>query len=270
MAVPDTAFRLCPTDLGQVDPILHMLDDFEVNNVIIIQRGDAWADGIVAEFESKYGGQIIEKTRYSGEATDFSRNLEEAETAIIQFNESEKPCIFLVSFTEASSLLAQATDYPSLLNTTWFGTDGTADDRLILEESEGIASKVKLIGPQIAVNPEYSGFEEVNRLYGEEFGRGMDFFQANIYDCCWLMAYCVIDTNSTEGLTLQSNILEVASNHRGITGELSLNENGDRDCASYVFYGYFEVEGVYFSEKCGFYNSDLDMILWDDKYVKLN
>ena len=97
----------------------------------------------------------------------------------------------------------------------------------------------------------------------------MDFYQANVYDCCWLMAYCIIDFKSTDGVTIQSSILEVASKYQGITGDLSLDSNGDREFASYALYGYFNVNGTYVSEKCGFYQQDTDQIIWDNKYLYL-
>jgi ABC-type branched-subunit amino acid transport system substrate-binding protein len=245
------------------------MNDFEASSVIIIQRGDAWGDGIVDDFESKYNGQILRKIRYPGETIEFKHQLEIAEAAFTEYNETEKPNMLLVTFSEASYILNDAKYYPVLLNTTWFGTDSIADDRSILEEAGEYASQVKLISPKISVNQENVDYLEINQLYMEKFGSDMDFYQANVYDCCWLMAHCIIDLNTTDGGAIQSSILEVASKHQGITGNLSLDSNGDREIASYALYGYFNVNGTYVSEKCGFYQQDTDQIIWENNYLYL-
>ncbi len=269
MAIPDTAFRLCPHDLKQVEPLLVMLSDFDVQSIIIIQRGDAWADGIVDEFQSRYSGTIVKTIRYPGEATELGTYFERAQTAYLEYNSTEKPSILLVSFTEASSALAQLSEYPTLYNMTWFGTDGTVNDQMILDEAGEQASKVGLLSPKLGTQALGPDFLEMNNLYKAEFGYGMDFYQANVYDCCWLMAHLVINTNTTGGATLQSSILEVASNHSGITGALSLDENGDRIYAPYTIWGYFAIDGGFASRECGYYDPVNGVITWDINLVKI-
>ena len=267
MAVADTAFRLCPNDLKQVDPVLVMLDDLGVSSLIIIQRGDSWGDFIVDELKSRYNGTIVDTIRYAGEVTEFSAYLNQAQTKFLEYNASEKPDIMLVSFSESRVILTQAVNYPHIYNRTWFGTDSTAGDDSLLEEAGKHAAQVKLYSPALSVQPS-QGFDEINQLYNEEFNDDLSFLQANAYDCCWLMANCVIDTNTTDGAILQSSILEVASNHTGITGDLSLDENGDRLYAPYEIWGYFHIDGEYVSKKCGFYDPANEKITWDHQLLE--
>ena len=269
MAFPDLAFRLCPTDLKQVEPILTVLSDFDVSSVIIIQRGDAWADGIVDEFKSKYDGTIVETIRYPGETTDMRAYLERAEEAYLEYNSPEKPQVLLFAFAEASNALAQLQDFPDLYNLTWFGTDGSADMCWYLEYAGMQTAQVKLLSPRMGVQTMPPEYDEINTLYREKFNVDMDFYQANVYDCCWLMAHLVIDTDSTDGAILQSSILEVAANHTGITGNLSLDENGDRVYAPYSIWGYFEVDGEYVSRVCGSYDPENGVISWDSSLVEI-
>jgi ABC-type branched-subunit amino acid transport system substrate-binding protein len=265
MAIPDSAFRLCPTDLHQIKPLIKVITDFEFSSVIIIQRGDAWGDGIVKEFESNYDGKIVKTIRYPPESIEFRNYLAEAETAYIEYNNTLKPCVLLISFSEASYILNEAQFYPNLLNTSWFGTDSTADEKIILEEAGEYASKVNLISPKITVNQNNTDYQKVNQHYKERFDNDMDFYQANVYDCCWLMAHCIIDLNTTNGASIRSNIIEVASNHQGITGELSLDPNGDREIVTYAYYGYFEVNNTYVSNICGLYHEEKGQIIWKNE-----
>jgi len=269
MAIPDTAFRLCPHDLKQVEPIIAMLSDFDVSSVIIIQRGDAWADGIVDEFKSMYSGTIVETIRYPAEITDLSAYLDKAQDAYSEYGSTEKPQVFLVSFSEGVSALAQLQDFPGLYNLTWFGTEGSADNIWYLEDAGEQSAQVKLLGPRLEVQTLTPDYARINELYWEEFNIDMDFYQANAYDCCWLMANLVIDTDSTDGFTLQSSVLEIAANHTGITGNLSLDENGDRVYAPYSIWGYFDVNGEYVSRVCGFYDPENDKITWDDSLIEI-
>lgn len=270
MAIPDTAFRLANHDLKQVDPILAVFDSFNVSSVIIIQRGDAWGDGIVEELKSKYNGTIIETIRYPGETTEFTHYLELASEAYYEYNSSDKPNVLLISFMEVEALLRLAPDFPWLFNMTWFGADSLADSDRICNEAGMYAAQVKLLCPKQTLNRDDPGYIRINQLYRQEFDVDMEFYTANIYDCCWLMAYCVIDTNSTEGITLQSSILEVASNHSGITGDLSLDENGDRAYGQYSVWGYFEEDGTYISRDCGLYDSHIGVVHWDSRFVEIN
>ncbi len=83
------------------------------------------------------------------------------------------------------------------------------------------------------------------------------------------MAQLVIDTDTTDGATLQSCIFEVAANHIGITGNLSLDENGDRIYAPYTIWGYFEIDDEFDSKECGFYGPETESIICDNKLIEI-
>jgi branched-chain amino acid transport system substrate-binding protein len=58
----DNLFRMVPTDLVQAPAIAAMLKSQGIEAVILIYRGDAWADGIVTYFEPTFvdnGGVIL-------------------------------------------------------------------------------------------------------------------------------------------------------------------------------------------------------------------
>lgn len=83
LSIPgDNLFRLAPPDSAQGPIIAKMLKSYGIEAVILIQRGDEWADGIYATFEPSFealGGVIIHRIRYGPEDTEFSDHLEEAE-----------------------------------------------------------------------------------------------------------------------------------------------------------------------------------------------
>ena len=262
-AIQDNAFRLCVNDFRLAEPICVMLDDFGYSSVVVIQRGDGWADGIVDAFREQYNGDIIEIVRYPPETyEDFSLYLDAAESTLEAYNGTDKPCVLLASFNEAAQLLLQASDYPCLLNTTWFGADGTVNSRQLEDEAGLQASAVKLFCPMQAPDPTNSWYQEINKEYKAKYDGDLPNREAITYDCCWLMAHCVIDTNTTDACTILDSIIEVSRSHSGITGDLSLDDNGDRASYSYAIYKYIEDNGTYGSELCGFYRGETGKIEW--------
>ena len=258
----DNAFRLCPTDLQQVDAINAMISDFEYTSVIIIQRGDSWGDLIVEAFKNSFKGEIVHKVRYPAEAISFKTQLEEIEAIYQSYTGQSKPCVLLVTFSEAGYFLNETLDYPDLLNTTWFGTDGTADSDFIIEYGGEPLANVHLYSPAQFTDQENEWYQEINQQYKAIYMHDMQLSRANTYDCCWLMAHSIIDTNSTDPEKILTSIIDVSANHRGITGDISLDNNGDRIHGTYAIYGYFEEDEKITSELCGFYINENNEITW--------
>ncbi len=78
----DRLFRMCPNDYIQAPAIAKMLWTWGIEGVIVIQRGDPWADGIYNIFKDEFpklGGEILAKVRYAAEVTEFSSYLEQME-----------------------------------------------------------------------------------------------------------------------------------------------------------------------------------------------
>ncbi|MBD3172022.1 hypothetical protein GF326_06085 [Candidatus Bathyarchaeota archaeon] len=214
---------------------------------------------------SQYHGNVIKTARYPGETQgDFTQYLDKIQLAYKNYTGETALCVFLAGFAETAALMNQvATEYPTLLNLTWIGTDGTADHHLLLNEAGAPLSRVKLYSPMQSPDKKDEWYQEINTRFKEQYNRDMTYSEANTYDCCWLMAHCVIDTNTTNGETILNSIIEVSKNHRGMTGVLALDENGDRADYGYDIHWYREKKGVFVSEVCGIYNPETDKIDWN-------
>jgi branched-chain amino acid transport system substrate-binding protein len=74
----DRLFRTCPTDLVQAPAIANMWESWGVDAILILQRGDSWADGIynvlIPILEEK-GIAVVDRVRYAAEVTEFSSYL---------------------------------------------------------------------------------------------------------------------------------------------------------------------------------------------------
>ncbi len=264
LIMEDNVFRLSLNDLRLVDPVTALMDEFGYDSVVIIQRGDAWADNIVKAFTEVYNGEIIGTIRYPGDTQkDFTHYLDKADTLIREGDNAT--CVILVTFTEAKRLLNQTTDYPMLLNRTWFGTDGTANIHNLEGEAAMVASTIGLYSPFITPYPENERYQEINTRYRDKYNGNMTHFEANVYDCCWLMAHLVLDANTTDAPTILDSINETSRNHMGITGDMSLDENGDRLNYPYAVYGYILDDGVCNPELLGYYLPATSEIMWKEE-----
>jgi branched-chain amino acid transport system substrate-binding protein len=125
----DNLYRMCPDDTIQAPAISAMLLSHGIKAVVVMQRGDAWADGIYNYFEPAYtagGGVVIEKIRYAGEATEFSNYLQTAEAKIadaIATYGIEHVALEVIAFSESVVMVTQAVDYPAVYSVPWFGSD---------------------------------------------------------------------------------------------------------------------------------------------------
>lgn len=270
----DNIFRLCPHDFKQTAPMVRMMRSLGVTDVVVIQRGDSWGDGLAKGFERGFeedGGRVQAVIRYPGEIVGdgFLPYVKKADAAIRDIAEKQgqdNAAILLISFSEDGQILEQASSHPALMRVQWFGSECTVDSSGILESSCSIAAAVGLISP-ILSTAENNVYESVNQAFVEEFNRRLGYYDANIYDCCWVMALSVIEADSAEGLAVLEVIPDTAGEYTGVTGNCHLDMNGDRDSVDYALWGYFEVNGEHSCLRCGIYRSGTDDIEWDESLV---
>lgn len=75
----DNLFRLCPDDTLQAKIISETILSLDIQNVVVLQRADAWADGIYNYFVPLFtetDGSILNRIRYDGDTSSFTDELE--------------------------------------------------------------------------------------------------------------------------------------------------------------------------------------------------
>lgn len=267
-AIPDdNLFRLAPTDIKQSPIIAKVLRSHGIDAVILIQRGDAWADGLYNSLDdefSKLGSVVDAKIRYPAESTEFSKYLQKAEEAaleaVLEYGK-ESVAVQLFSFSEDATLLQQARDYPTLFNLTWYGSDGNFGSQRLIDDSPGEVEQVKLytFHPVVA---DSDAFLDVEARYLEKSELpSLQFYTACSYDIAMILGKAVIKANSIEPDVLKPKIAEVAEDHTGITGLCRLDEADDRDSTNFGIYRYMKKDGELGCWQVGLY-SDTGEISW--------
>jgi len=274
LAIEDDIFRLCPHDWMFTRPTAKTMWSRGVTDVVIIHRGDVWADGFVEGFREEYseiGGRVNASIRYAieTEGAQFKAVVEQADNAVLRLSGdigAEHAGVLLLGFSEVADILAEVGTTPpltSLMNVTWFSVEEMGRSETIRVKADGVAKRVRLLSPDPEA-PETEAYRRVSEAYRGAFDEPLGFYDANIYDCCWIMALSVIEADSTDSSKVAEAIPEVASSYTGASGNCHLDPNGDRDAVDYAVWGFFDMDGECRILRCGTYHHDSDDVEWDE------
>jgi branched-chain amino acid transport system substrate-binding protein len=270
----DPFFRMCPADTAMPPALANILWDYGIREVVVIQRGDSWGDGMMNLFAPLFtakGGTVSKVVRYAAEeATDFCPYLLEARTlgeeAITRMGgDTSKVGVLLFSFDEASTLLKQVSQCEVLFNLTWFGIDGTARSVKITTDAPLEANQVKLIS-LLANAPNSTKYTEIGARYVAATGMPFSVYNGYLYDAAWVLAKSIIETGSENATLIASVLPEICETYYGATGWCRLNEYGDRAPPPYDIWYYAPgATAQSVSTLAGTYYPDNGVTVWNTR-----
>ena len=265
-------FRLCPSETAQVGALLETMDSLGIDCVfVVIQNGASSGDDmILAAFEESLtgmGGTVRKTPRYTYTFEEnFTSYLDRVEPELQglcqEYGRERTGVLIITEGTEAEAIVRQAASYPTLMNVTWFSSEksGYWPHRGF---NESDITNIRLFSP--TMRPRYGSlYDVVNQTFFGEFDWSLGYYDANVYDCCWVMALSVLEAGTADGTEVAKVLPEVASGYRGVTGPCSLNDGGERAHMDYDIRGFFDVNGTCEYLKCGFYDGTTGTITWDD------
>lgn len=265
----DNLLRMYPVDSQQGLVIAEMLRSLGIRVVIVMQRGDMWADGIYKVLEEfpKRGGVILSRIRYDPECTDFRGHLSEMEgiaKEAIQRYGKEHVAVELISFSEGVKILKQARECPSLYSLYWFGSDYTAGTwgfQALIGGAPDEAAHLRVFSPLL--EPTRSQlYLLLNERYSLLFSEPLDLDMASRYDIAWIIVKAVLVARTIDVKRLLEIIPSIASTFFGASGWCKLDENGDRETADYGIYGYGYLNNTVTRIKYGSYDGRTGEVSW--------
>jgi branched-chain amino acid transport system substrate-binding protein len=273
LAIPgDNLFRLCPDDAVQGRVMSEVLWSWGVKAIVVIQRGDDWADGIYdaifRNFPEK-GGFIAARSRYDPMNIEFGECLrlaeEAAQEAVSQYGK-DHVAVEVLGFHEVADLVTMAKDYPTIHGLYWFGSDGTALNIALSDNAPEEADHLKIFSPLLSP-VESQGIRELRDRYLSSTGKTLDayqaeFFAVNWYDAAWICAKAVLKAGTTDTDKVKEALPRVADDNYA-TGPCRLNLAGDRETADYVIWGYRLVGGACEDTVYGLYDGLRGEVTWD-------
>lgn len=245
----DRLLRMCPSDASLAPALAKVAWSYGIKYVCFVQRGDSWGDGIKNLFEAEWkalGGQFTgEVIRYAGEATEFANYLATADqqlsTAITQYGQDRVGGIML-SFDEAVTIITQASDYPAVFSSKWFGGDGTAKSSRILQDASQNAAVIRMYS-LLAAASQTSKFTSLDARYFALTALPISSYTAYQYDVGMILLTTILERQSEKADDIYPLQLPTCDNWFGAGGWCKLNAWGDRVPPPFDIWGYGQEKG---------------------------
>ncbi len=240
----DTLFRFCPDDSRQAEALAAFMWQDDIRAVVPIWRGDNWGNELASATKSSFdslGGRVLEGISYVPSTGDFSSDLialsARVEDAVAAYG-TEAVAVHLISLEEASTILNEVAGYPVLSSVKWYGSDGAALSKEIINDEVAAQNAVS----QGFVCPIYGegrtdSYALIRNRIENEIERRPDVYALASYDAVWVAAQVYLATGATEDtVVLKEALQQVTQTYYGTTGWMALNQAGDRKFADYDFW----------------------------------
>jgi branched-chain amino acid transport system substrate-binding protein len=245
LAIPgDNLFRFCPDDSHQAEALAALMWQDNIRAVVPMWRGDNWGDELASATKTSLdslGGRVLEGIRYAPLTKDFSSELStlsaRVEETVAAYG-AEAVAVHLISLEEASIILNQAASYPALSSVRWYGSDGAALSREIINDERA----ARYAGSRGFVCPIYGegktdNYALIQTRIENEIKRRADVYALASYDAVWVATQVYLATGITEDMmVLKKALQQVSQSYYGTTGWTALNPAGDRKFADYDFW----------------------------------
>jgi branched-chain amino acid transport system substrate-binding protein len=262
----DRLMRICPTDLVQAPAIGEMLATWGIDAVLVMQRGDSWADGIYnvlgPELEKRNIVEL-ERVRFAAEVTEFSSYLATMDNILgnaIEMYGAEHVGVLTMVFDELAVIDTQTVDYPNTRAIIWFGTESSGRNNRVMDDAGGTQIDLRHFSSLMSPATVWKWVSFSDR-FDSLTGRISGFYDASEYDSAWIQALSILEAGSYDATPVAKVFPTVASNYYGATGWCDLDENDDRKPTFFDIWGYTD-DGL--TQSWGIY-SGLDIeVSWND------
>lgn len=243
----DNIFRLLPDVTSQGEAMTALLLDESIELIIPLVRNDIWGEELLTTTSSQFneaGFETANALFYNPndfDANELISQLSQKLADALTQTEVSKIGIYMLSYGEGHEFLKLAKNNLQLGEVKWFGNSAFAEDKGIVADIETatFAAERQLWCPSFGLDPEASQIWQPLQLRLEEkLNRKPEIYAFTSYDAVWLAAKTYLQTPynvSTE--TLKQSFRSQAAQYFGATGRTNLNTAGDRDMATYDFWG---------------------------------
>ena len=255
--VGNNVYRFIPDDTYQAQAISRLMWQEGVRVVVPMWRTDIYGNelvGAVKEDFEKLGGTALSGIGYVPYTGDFSSSLNrinfiiwsqdlkslasKVSQAVTHYG-AGKVGVYLVAFDEVAPIFIGAQNLPVLSDVKWFGSDGSVLNNKLLKNTDAalFAVKTGFVNPIYAVDNKSYKFKLIENQIQEMIGRAHRAYAEVTYDALWVAALTENATLGTKDINyLKKTFVQIANSHTGITGDTSLNEEGDRKYGDYDFW----------------------------------
>jgi ABC-type branched-subunit amino acid transport system substrate-binding protein len=254
----NNVFRFVPDDTHQAQAISKLMWEDGIRVVIPFWRTDVYGNDLVTATKhslQELGGRVADGVGYIPNTGDFAASLNrinfivwdqdlkaldsKVNQAISQYG-VDKVGVYFVAFDEIAPIFIQAQNHPVLSKVKWYGSDGSTLNNKIIRNTEAAAFAVKTGFPTPIYAVENDNDERLKHIEDqihEQIERTPRSYASVTYDTLWVAALAENNTKGTQDVNyLKSTIVKIADSYKGITGNTSLNQFGDRKYGDYDFW----------------------------------
>ena len=254
----NNVFRFVPDDTHQAQAISKLMRDDGIRVIIPFWRTDVYGNDLVNATKhslQELGGKVADGVGYIPNTGDFAASLNrinfivwdqdlkaldsKVKQAISQYG-MDKVGVYSVAFDEIAPIFIQAQNHPTLSKVKWYGSDKESLNNKLIRNTEAAAFAIKtnFTTPIYAV--ENDNDERLKHIEGqihEQIERTPRSYASVAYDTLWVAALAENATKATHDINyLKNTIVKIADSYKGITGNTSLNQFGDRKYGDYDFW----------------------------------
>ena len=254
LGIPDdNLFRLVPEDTNQGMALAKFMQQDEISIVIPMYRNDVWGTGLVDEIEKSFealDGTVLEGVMYETDNVDLSAEVESLNEKVVAATseyDDGSIAVVLCSYGEVTEIFALAQTYPALSEVDWYGTDGIALNKGLINDDDtaGFAAATNLKAPMYGYVRQNDRYQEIAPRIEEQLGRVPESYALTTYDACWIATFVDLDALPDDKESIKMAMNTITDTYFGISGWTILNENGDREYWNYDIWTVTEADGSY-------------------------
>lgn len=258
LAIPDdNLYRLVPDDSKQGLVLARLMKDEGINTVIPMYRNDVWGKGLASEVEKDYkviNGTVLEGVAYETTNMNLSSEVEILNKKVIAATSEHgkgSVAVLLCSYVEATEIFAIARNYPALSEVKWYGTDGIALNRELINDKSaaGFAASANVTAPIYGYVGENDLYQVTEPKIEKRLGRIPESYALTSYDALWIATFVHLDAVPDNDKSIKIAMDTLTDTYYGISGWTILNEQGDRKYWDYDIWKVTGENGTYYWEK---------------------
>lgn len=249
LALPnDAIFRFCPGDAVEGAAMANSIYSAGKTKLITICRDDAGNKGLQTNVASNFtqkGGSVDAIAPYATNTTDFTvvlNDLKSKLNTLLLNTDSSKIAVYIAAFDECKDLFEQASNDPIFAKVNWYGGDGIVLSSAVTgsNKAAGFANKVGFFAPNYGLPAvAHPDLKSVVDAIKAKTSLDVDAYGLAVYDAMWVIAKSITENPNTINnfSAFKSTFTNTSNQFNGLTGNLSLNANGDRNSGTFDYYG---------------------------------
>lgn len=254
LAIPDdNLYRFVPDDTKQGLVLARLMKDEGINTVISMYRDDVWGKELTDEVEKSYkalNGTMLKRVAYKTVNMNLSAEVEVLNKKVIsETSENGKGsvAVLLCSYKEAIEILALAQNYPALSDVKWYGTDGIALNKELINNKNAtiFAAVTNLTVPIYGYEEENDIYQMIGPRIEKRLGRIPESYALTSYDALWIATFVNLDAVPENNKSIKMAMDTLTDTYYGVSGWAILNGNGDRKYWEYDIWKVAEENGTY-------------------------